>query len=261
MKNEQLGNQERGWQDSPYWSDKGQPKEQFDIAFGERRIDVANFSDVVLTEDQLFSLGKVISGFTQIKNGECFDKIRSILIDDVQPFDPETKAGVNGMGVEKDDGIIKLYPRALEPISHRVEGVSNFEGTLVHEFTHALVGKEISNEWKRRFGWKVNQKKWDKIKRLGLIEELNATPQKDWGNLHPDIFNLVRVWETDEPQRCVTDYAKLGPEDDIAESMVAAVCNPEVLDKRRLFFLQDKFLSDIDEETAPAVDIQKRFQG
>jgi len=261
MKNfeQQRENNEMSWQDSPYWAEKGNAKEQFDITFGDRKIDVANFSKTALTEDQLAILQKVIGEFAQIKDGECFDKIKSILIDNVQPIDPETKVGINGMSVEKNDGIIKLYPRAIEPINHRVKGVSNFEGTMVHEITHALADKETSTEWKRRFGWKVNEEKWDRIKRSGLMEELRVTPQKDWPKLHPNIFEMIRVWEIDEPKRCVTDYAKLGPEDDLAESMVAALCNPDVLDKRRLMFLRDRFLLGINEETAPVVDIQKRM--
>ena len=264
-----MAKQERGsengeevsWQDSPYWSDKGAPKEQFDITFSGRKIEMANFSEAKLTKDQLGDLEKIIAEFSQIKNGEVFDKIKSICVDNEQPTDPETGKGLNGMAVEKGDGIIKLYPRALEPIPHRVEGVSNFEGTVIHEFSHAiaLVEPEINDEWRKKFGWKKDEKKIEEIYELGLMDELKETPQKDWGAIHPNIWVLTRIWNVAEPRRCVTDYAKLGPEDDFAESMVAALRNPEVLDTRRRVFLKNRVLADVNEKTAAKVDVLKRL--
>ena len=241
-----------------YWADKGNPKEQFDITFVGRKIEVANFSDVELAPVQLKELQEVIAEFSKIKDGKAFDKIKSIFIDNNQPVDPETGKGVNGMGAEKGDGIIKLYPRALEPVSHRVEGVSNFEGTLIHEFTHALVNKEMLGKWKEAFEWMLDSNKVNEIKKLGLLEKLKTTSQKDWGSLHPNIWKLARVWEVNQPEWCVTDYAKLGPEDDIAESMVAALKNPKILDGARLRFIKKNFLNETKEKESPVVDIKKR---
>jgi len=250
---------EVSWQDSPYWSDKGNPKEQFDVAFEGRRLEVANFSDVSLTKDQLEELQRIIAEFSQIKDGEVFDKVKSICVDNLQPIDPETKEGVNGMGAEKDDGIVKLYPRALKPISHRVEGVSNFAGTVIHELAHAVETSETQVEWRERFEWLLNSDKIGELRKLGLMEKLKSTPQKDWVNLHPDIWNLVRFWTIMQPERCVTDYAKLSPEDDFAESMVAALRNPDLLDSQRSRFLKNNFLSNVKEATAFKVDIQRRL--
>jgi hypothetical protein len=247
-------------QDSPYWSEKGVPREQFDVLFEGKKVEVANFSETALSKEQLNSLRLIIGEFSRIKNGEVFDKVKSIFIDNIQLEDPETKVGVNGMSVEKDDGIIKLYPRALENIPHRVKGVSNFDGTLIHELTHALVDPETRKRWKNKFGWKKNEEKeaklLDKLGELGIsVEELYEMPQKDWAKL--GLWEFIRIEEVDKPQRCVTDYAKLGPNDDIAESMVAAMTTGD-LDSERLKFLKHYYLSNTGEELLPKVEIQKR---
>lgn len=249
---------EAGWQDKPYWAEKGTPKEQLDILFEGRKVEVANFSETALSKEQLNSLRLIIGEFSKIKNGEVFDKVKSIYIDNVQPQDPETKEGMNGMSVENDDGIIKLYPRALENIPHRVKGVSNFDGTLIHELTHALVNKEIKDRWKTKFGWSVDTVKMNKLERSGLKDKLLNTPQVDWENkFGKDVWEKARIWKIDKPQKCVTDYAKLGPNDDIAESMVAAMTTGD-LDSERLKFLKHYYLSGMGEQTLPAVHIQQR---
>jgi len=241
-----------------YWADKGEPKEKFDVIFGERKVEVKNFSDNPFTEARLIELRRVISDFCKIENGVVFDKIKSIFIDNVQPIDPETGEAINGTSVEKGDGTIKLYPNVLlEGRFHRVSGVSGFDGALLHEFTHALANSEIFDAWVRKFGWTFNSEKIQKVRDLGLLEALRTTPQKDWANLHPEIWKLVRYWEIDNSERCVTDYAKLGPEDDLAESMVAALRVPEVLDPERLKFLKEKFLGSAEKAEAPAVEIKR----
>ena len=243
----------------PYWTEKGTPKEQFDVVFGDRKIDIKNFSDTRLTSGQLRTLQNTIAGFSQIDSGSVFGKIKSIFIDNEQPVDTELKEGLSGMGVEKGDGIIKLYPRALKPISHRVKGVPNLEGTLIHEFTHALVDANSAAdlEWKQKFGWFVLREKYEELERLDLIDKLQL-PQREWPKLHPDIWNLVRIWANKQSARCVTDYARRGPEDDIADSMVAAIKNPKILDPERLKFLQEKFLTGLDPEKFPKVDITEK---
>jgi len=244
--------------DNSYWADKGQPKDRLEVAFGDRRIEISNYSDIKLSADQLKELEKVIAEFSQINNGVALEELKSVFIDNEQPVDPEHKDGLNGMGIENNDGIIKLYPRALKSIQHRVKGVSNFEGTLIHELTHVLAAKtSLDKEWAQKFGWEQNQEKIEELQRIGLMDKLWTTPQKDWSSLHPDIWNLVRVWENDHPERCVTDYARRGPEDDLADSMVAAMRNPEILDEERFKFLRERFLKDVDEDNLPEVNAVK----
>jgi len=55
-------------------------------------------------------------------------------------------------------------------------------------------------------------------------------------------------YKNEAPERCVSDYAKNNPEDDICESIVAFLLNPEVLDKERLNFLKNQLLR---KETKP----------
>ena len=187
------GAAEKSWRDDTYWAEKGEPKEAFEVLVGEKKVEVCNFTDVALLPEQLRELEDVVKEFSQLGNGVVFDRVRFILIDNNQLFDQEFKEGINGMGVERGDGIIKLYPRALKPIGHRVPGVSNFAGTLIHEFSHALVGAKFYKEWQEEFGWVQDKGKLGKLKRLGLLEEIAETQQKNWEKLHPNIFRSAFV--------------------------------------------------------------------
>lgn len=267
MRTERDLNAETSWRDRPYWSDKPNPKEQFDIVFEGRKIEVVNFSDVGLTPEQLAELQTIISQFSQIKDGAVFDKIKSIYVDNVQPVDSELPEGVNGRSVESEDGIVTLYPRALQPIPHRVEGVSNFKGTIIHEFAHSIEDSETKERWEQAFGWTVDQEKMKELERTGLKEKLEMTRSRDWGKLsqyYPgvDIEKLTRVWKIKEPKRCINDYAKLSPDDDFCDSFVAAMAEtgsePKKLDYKRWIFMKSRFLSKIDSATASAVDIQRK---
>jgi hypothetical protein len=83
--------------------------------------------------------------------------------------------------------------------------------------------------WEKRFGWK-----W--------LKEAITLPG-----------GLVTRFEIEDPSRCVTDYAKLEPDEDICDSMVAAMRRPEILDKERLETLRQAFpgaFSDIPAEIA-----------
>lgn len=49
---------------------------------------------------------------------------------------------------------------------------------------------------------------------------------------------------TQEPERCITEYAKSDSEEDLCESMVAYLYGPEKLDPKKLKYLQENFPLD-----------------
>lgn len=219
---------EHWWLD-PYWQEKGLPKEQFEIKFGDRKIDVYNFNQEGLNPTHMEELKKVIQLFSQIKDGSVFDKIQYILLDDKQPIE-QTGEKRNGQGV-MGDSAIKLYPAALEAKSHRVKPASNFEGTLIHEITHSLQDADIQEKWSKKFGW----------------EYVDSEESKS-------------VLKVKNPKRCITDYAgAIHPSEDICESMVAAFVAPDILDPERLKFLQKEFLGETDVTEMPEVKIQRNI--
>jgi len=191
------------WWFKDRWKEKGLPHEQVTVEFESGKIEVFNWGSP-LEQRHLDELGEVIEIFAQIRGGEALKRTQYVLIDNKVAANPLTGKvdDLNGYGAIGDKAL-SLHPRALLEIEHRVTGVSNFKGTVTHELTHSLTG-DIVNEWKLAFGW----------------EDLNNSRQ-----------------QTRQPEKCVDDYAKINPEEDICESMVAAIWKPEVLDPEKLQFL------------------------
>lgn len=222
---------ENWWLDSE-WQEKGLPKEQVEISFGNRKIDVYNFNQEKLSPEQLDELRKVIQSFHRINGGVVFDKIRYILISDKGQIDPVIDKEQNGAGAMQDRAV-KLYPVAMESGAHRVKSASNFEGTLIHEFTHSLQNVEILHEWQNTF--------WDYV---------------DLGKGKPSILKVKN------PEKCISDYAWVkNPSEDICESMVAVLTDPDSLDPERLKFLKEKFFTDTDSSEDVEVNTQILSEG
>ena len=215
------------WWLQEYWQKKGIPKEQIEIAAGDKKLNVYSFAETLLADQHLEILEKVIKEFSQIKNGEILNEVKYILIDNIPRKHPKTGVELNGWGAEQDRAI-KIYPRGMRFIPYRIEGVSNFEGIVIHELSHAItkIDTDFENEWKNKFGW--------------------AETKKGDG------------WKCKYPEKCVNDYAKKSYEEDIPESVVAALRNQKALDPEKLSFIKNKLPSEVDVEKAPEVSIQRR---
>jgi hypothetical protein len=131
---------------------------------------------------------------------------------DIQPINPNTGENQNGEGGETD-GAVKIYPSALHAVSHRISGALNLEGTLIHELSHS-VGLEFINEWRNKFEWISSE----------------TTEMFPGGALRYEVPK--------EPERCVTDYARVNAREDVSESIVAALKNPNILDPEKLQFIK-----------------------
>ncbi len=130
-----------------------------------------------------------------------------------------------------DRRVIRLYPKAFENIEHRVKGVSNLEGTLIHELSHKLAS-EFVNEWSKKFGKKLKEKK--------------KTPGGSFCE-----------WKGENP---VTELAKYDPIEDFCESMVAFFKNPSLLDVKRQKFIKENVLKETTKEKKISL-ITKKYSG
>ena len=201
--------------------EKGLPDERVSILIDDKcPIDIYNWSDEKLTDQQINTIARNLALFSIIKDGKALAKYRYILLDREQKKNPNSGEPLNGYGYYDH---IRLYPNAFRYISHRVGGVSNLEGTVIHELSHCIAD-DIINEWFNKFGW-------------GIARGENITLPS--GEKSP--FKLKEGFK----ERCVTSYAALLPSDDICESMVAAIKNPEIMDKEKLKDLQQAFLGPL----------------
>lgn len=201
-----------------YWENKGLPKEQIELTDGKHNISLYNFQETPIGNDQLEQIQRILQFFSRIKGGIAFDRVEYILLDDVQGMNDKSGEPTNGYGPANSKAVT-LYPNALKPIPNRVtDKVTNLEGTLTHEMTHGIPGMMFGEEmffnmWTKTTGWKIG-------------DERRVLPG-----------GAIAIWETDY-SRCVTEYAASDPDEDICESMVAYLFDPEKLDPTRLDFLQ-----------------------
>lgn len=222
---------ERCWWLKEHWRQKGLPTEQFVVNVGDKRVNLFNFGES-LDERHLGELQGAIEDCASLDGGEIVGgKIEHILIDDEQPKNTRTGEDMNGYS-SREERAVKLYPRALEPVEHRVKGVSNLEGTVIHELAHR-VSVDFRNRWSERFGWRM----------LDTPEEL---PGGD-----------MRYYKNDNPERCITEYAAIDPGEDICESVVGALRAHGQLDSERRDVIEKELLPDGQQEKL-SVSITKK---
>lgn len=214
------------WYTSAYWREKGTPLEQLDITIDGHPIIVYNYNEKShLTEEHVVrtisSLEKIVKSFPSI-----LDKIRWILIDDEQPpslLGEEDLYPTNGEAMEEKKAFY-LTPKGMRLVPHRVEEVSNFEGTLIHELGHLLQDK-FKKEWSEEFSWEYcweDKERWElKKTKSGQYKFFDRTS----GEIAPQGQYPL------QPDQCVTDYAKQNIAEDICESLVVYFFNPERLKK------------------------------
>lgn len=204
------------WWTWEYWEEKGLPKEQIEFSDGEHDVTIFNYRNEPLAVTQVDQIREVLKIFSRINSGQAFKGVRYILIDDEQPMNSKTGQMARGKGLPAAKAVV-LYPRALAPVPYQVtDKATNLEGTLAHEMTHPLV-HDVLNEW-------------EKIGKWQYLEERRPLPGG---------FTTSTI--TTEPERCVSDYATSDSDEDMCESMVAALFEQEKLDPEKLTFLQRKF--------------------
>lgn len=220
------------WWLNEYWQSKGDPKEQLSIKSGNLNFELYNFWEP-LSPEQESELESILGSFGNSEVGGKLTELNYILIDNNPIQDPKTNEPRRGYSFNQMKTIV-LYPRAMSEEPHRIASTSSFAGTLSHEIGHILANSDFVEEWKRRFGWVRLED--GEVKTVG---------------------DFTALYKNEQPDRLVSDYAKFTPEEDICESLVAAINNPEVLDPERLAFLREHWLKEKEEEKSTVFLVRK----
>lgn len=217
-------NENKHWYTSEEWRGKGMPEEQIEFQINENPITVYNFnSEISFSDEHILrterTLKELVSRFTEI-----LEKVQWILVNDIQPpslLGDDQHFPTNGRSI-KDDKAIVIMPRGMEFFPHRISSTSNFEGTIVHEIGHLLFTK-FANMWKEKFQWAFcgdNEEEWEVRK---------APNGKDkWFHKLTGKMSPIGQYPL-QPEQCVSEYAQIHMEEDICESLVAYIFDPEKL--------------------------------
>lgn len=219
----------KDWFLAEHWRKKGTPTEQIEFTINGRQITVYNYNqDKPFTDDHIQRTSRVFQELAS-RFPKILDQLRWVLIDDYQipsAFGDPEKYPTNG-SAHRDWKAFRLYPRGTELTPHRIAAATNFDGTLTHELTH-LIESEFEPEWGERFKWGYcfddgYKDEWEA--RLTPDGSMKRLFNKKTGEMSPQgQFSF-------QPDQCVTFYAKQNMNEDIAESMVAYIYDPELLRK------------------------------
>ncbi len=221
------------WWLNKEWQEKGIPHEQLNVRVGELNIDVYNYGQN-LTPEQIAEIQQTLGALAQIPLPDRLKEVKYIVISDQENYNHKNNENMRGLA-RRGQQMFVLYPRAMSSEPHRIPNTSGFKGTVIHEFGHTFQQDgTFLQDWKKTFGW-----------------EYLPDDQVDWSKEVPKRTVVA------DPARCVSDYARFEAEEDICESLVAAISNPEVLDPERLKFIQDRWLKQ-PHASAPEVQIEHK---
>ncbi len=206
------------WWLQEQWASKGLPKEQVSIKVANLAIEIYNYGQELSTS-QIEEAKRVIAMLSQASIPEQDSRIKYVAINDTDEMNDQNGENKRGYAFPASK-MVALYPRAVSPEPHRIPDISSFAGTLVHEIGHIYSRADFDflQEWQKRFGWEV------------LPNE-----QVDWQK------PISKIYATNQPHRCITDYAQFSPDEDICESLSAVVNNPTVLDPERRAFIEERW--------------------
>lgn len=227
------------WFMDSYWKEKGVPYEQIEVAVGERKITIYNYNrELPLTNRHLQELSELLKIFSQ-RYPKALENVKYILIDNIQEesvWGDEEKFPYNGEGFQQWQ-VIKIAPRGMRFIPHRIASISNFKGTVAHEIAHNIAN-EVEGDWSRRFGWEycLDHENWVFAEQRGRMFI--------WRNKRTQEEVLFGRFTT-KPELCLNDYCRIKPNEDIADSLIAALFDEEALNRvspEKLEFLKSKLL-------------------
>lgn len=214
------------WWVNEYWREKGLPKEQIEIKIGDRKITVYNFNkEIGFSDKHIKEATDVLQKYANY-DPNLLKGIKFLLLEDKQNSDmleSNEKFPVSGRNLP-EWGAIRIDPRGMRmDIEHRVPGLSNFKGTFAHEIFENIKDKKLFNEWRKDFEWDYCSDypdEWD-VRKAKDDFHLIYTNKKT-GQLSFGMF-------TTKPELCLNDYTKVNMKEDICDSAVAALFNPETI--------------------------------
>ncbi len=205
------------------WQEKGSPKEQVEIDIGGHKITLYNFGEP-LEQQHFQELESALRDLSQAVDGRLLSEIKYILMDNVSKQNPQSGENFRGYNLPRISSIrINPEGRQIAPYG-RIKGVSNFDAVLIHEFSHNIrkINLDFINKWIKKF-WVLEQDFEKKRKMPGGGED-------------------CLDYDPIDPKRCVSEYARSSPDEDLCESMVAALRNPQALDLWKLKLIKKELL-------------------
>lgn len=220
--------EKQDWFTDASWREKGVPEEQLEFQINGRQVTVYNWNKEKPFDAEHVDAAKRIFAQLASRFPQILKMLRWVLIDDNQPpsvyGDPD-RYPFNGKADDKWRAFT-LYPRGMELIPHRIAKATNFEGTLTHELTH-LNQSDFLEEWGEKYWWKqvTDDKDYEDE------WEQRPTPDGRQKRLFNKKIGEMCPWGQIPLQQdeCVTSYAKITIAEDICESMVAYIYDPELL--------------------------------
>ncbi len=216
----------RDWFTEEYWRVKGEPHEQVEFEIDDKNITLYNWNNEASIDEQ--HIKRLESAILQLVSHfpNALDKIRYILIDDKNDrsaFGDSQKYPFNGEALPQWNAF-RFLARGLSLEPHRISSATNIEGTFVHEASHLNQG-DFEGEWVKK------NKKWEYCIDHPEEWELRLPPDgeaKKWFNKQTGEMAPQSMFPL-QPEECVTYYSKLSPDEDICESVVAYIYDPELL--------------------------------
>ncbi len=216
----------RYWWVNEYWQERGLPKEQAEIKIGDHKITVYNFNKEIKFSDEHIKETKDVLQKYENYDPELVEKKDFLLIENQQNqslLEDEEKFPANGRNYPEWRAV-GIDPRGMrQDMEHRIPGLSNFKGTLAHEIYEGKKDENLFNDWRKDFGWDYCS---------DYPDEWEVRKAKDSYHL---IYTNKKTRElsfgmfTTEPELCLNDYTKTNMKEDICDSAVAALFNPELI--------------------------------
>lgn len=212
----------RWWlQDS--WKEKGVPKEQIEFSNGDLEVTVYNYWRN-LQERELVAIQRILGVFAGISQGVNYDYFRYLMVDDRQPTYNKTGRPQNGVA-RTDLRTITLFPNAFQMTpSMLTDQASHLEWVLAHEESHGF--EDVKLESGRLLDF------WQKIGNWHQVDRKNLTG------------GGISIWDTTEPERCLSELARVDAQEDLAESGAGRIFIPNKVDSLKLQFLEENLAID-----------------
>ena len=198
----------------------GEVKEKLEMKMGSHKINIYNFWQP-LSKKQLDELQQAL-----LKVGAYIPQavygLEDIVISGVQKDNDKSGEPTNGDWVTLYSyKAFRLYPAAFEQRNSRVTPkTTHLTSTVTHELGHSI-GTAFGNEWRKEFDWEL----------ISLEDGKPRVLPGGW-----------QSWEVcHQPERCITDYARSDAGEDICESLVAYIYDPEKLDQAKRELLMRTF--------------------
>lgn len=182
---------------------------------------VLNYSNLALDQTDL----RIFEVFLNIFRVFFADLNPTIIVGDrdvPSSYSTDGFSKINGAFSTKQNTIL-LFPCTLSETSHRIAGLSNCVGTLLHEFAHFLYTREEIKQ-----GW-LDMFKWEQCKEDVIWEKKNVEHFRGWkwvntqdtepreSHLKIAYFGLF----PSNPETCINNYGKIAPWEDFSESFTA----------------------------------------